>query len=432
VTQAQASGFALIEQSASGLGNSFAGAAASAEDASTIYYNPAGMSLLGSGTQFSAGLALIDISAKFSNSGSTASGAGFAIPTGQRPLGGEGGNAGGTSAVPNFYVATDIAPKWKIGVGVSVPFGLKTEYDPDWMGRFQAIKSSLQTTNINPSVSYKLSDTASLGFGVSYQKVDAELTNAVNYVVATAGSPPPLGPGVAVGIPAANAEGTVKVKGDDAAWGYNFGAIFQLAPETRVGISYRSSIKYHITGTVTFDNVPPGLSGAFANGNVSLDLKMPDMASLALTHQLNEKMMLLADVTWTGWSKIQQLTVVRDTGATLTSTPEGFRDTLRFGVGANYRSSDAWTLKAGLAYDQTPVNDVDRTARLPDGDRTWISFGGQYRLSKAGTLDIGFAHIFVKNVSINQNAGQPTLNGQLVGTYKSDINILGAQFAYQF
>src|SRR5882724_7475907 len=130
VSQAHASAFALIEQNASGLGNSYAGAAAAAEDASTIFYNPAGMSLLPGGMQISAGLALINLSAKFSDSGSTQTGT-PAVPSTQAPLGGTGGNAGGLSGVPNFYFAADLAKDLKVGVGISVPFGLKTEYDPD-------------------------------------------------------------------------------------------------------------------------------------------------------------------------------------------------------------------------------------------------------------------------------------------------------------
>jgi len=138
VSQAHAAAFALIEQSASGLGNSYAGAAAAADDASIIFYNPAGMSLLPGGMQVSAGLALINLSVKFSDSGSTAS-----TSPALRPLGNNGGNAGDLSPVPNVYFAMDLAPDWKVGVGLSVPFGLKTDYDPAGMGRFQASKSDI-------------------------------------------------------------------------------------------------------------------------------------------------------------------------------------------------------------------------------------------------------------------------------------------------
>jgi long-chain fatty acid transport protein len=424
-SQAHASAFALIEQNASGLGNAYSGAAAAAEDASTIYYNPAGMSLLGPGKQFSGGLNLINLSVKFSDSGSTE-------PFGGLPRGGNGGDAGSLSAVPNIYFAMDVAKDWKFGVGVSVPFGLKTEYDPDWVGRFQAIKSEIATLNLNPSVSYKLSETISLGFGANYQRVDAELTNAVDF----------RGAALAAGVPAGTAvlispgEGTLTVKGDDGAWGYNLGAMFQLAPATRVGISYRSSIKYHVTGTATFTNVPGALAGSpnVADGNVSLDIEMPASASIALQHKLDPKWTLLADATWTEWSSIKELKIVRDNGATLggAATPENFKNTWRIGVGATHRYSDAWSIKMGLAYDKTPVNDTDRTPRLPDQDRTWLSVGGQYRLSKDSTLDFGYAHLFIKNASSDQPGVNPLVNGRLVGTYKGSVDILGVQFAYRF
>src|SRR6266446_919246 len=158
---------------------------------------------------------------------------------------------------------------------------------------------------------------------------------------------------------------------------------------------------------------------------------MPDSASVALHQKLGSNWTLLADVTWTGWAKIKDLTIVRSNGTTLSTTPENFRNTMRYGVGATYRHSDSWSLKMGVAYDQTPVNDTDRTARLPDNDRTWLSFGGQYRLSKDSTLDLGYAHLFIKNASINQD-GSATASGVLVGTYKGSVDILGVQFAYRF
>lgn len=429
VSQAQAAAFSLIEQSATGLGNAFAGAAAAAEDAGTIYYNPAGMSLLKGPTQISTGVAFIDVSTKFTNSGSQPSGTalGPINPAGPRPLGGTGGDAGSLAAVPNFYVAADIAPDWKFGLGVSVPFGLKTEYEADWLGRFQAIKSELMTLNINPSLAWKVNNTLSLGAGVSYQQIDAELTSAVNYVAVAFNN---AGAGAAAAVPAANAEGTVSVTGSDGAWGYNLGAMIQATADTRIGVTYRSSIKYHVTGSATFDNAPALLGNL--NSGVSLDVKMPDSASVALQQKLGSSWTLLADVTWTGWSKIRELKIVRDTGTVLSNTPENFKNTYRYGVGATYRASDAWSFKVGVALDQSPVNDTDRTPRLPDQDRTWVALGAKYGLSNDTTVDAGYAHLIVKDASINQNAGNTTAFGLINGSYKASVDIVGVQLAHRF
>ena len=449
-TQAHASAFALIEQNGSGLGNAYAGAAAAAEDASTIYFNAAGLSLLPGGKQFVFGADLVKPSAKFSDSGSLASGAGIPVATALRPLGSNGGDAGSLAALPHFYFATDLAKDWKIGIGVGAPFGLKTEYTADWQGRFQGIKSDIKTINVNPTLAYKVNDTTSLGFGLNYQRIDAELTQAVNYVAGTfggvfnavraaGGSVAAAGAaaaGVAGAIPAANAEGSAAVKGKDSAWGYNLGAMFKLSPQTRLGVAYRSTVKYSLTGTADFSGVPAGLPAAvaagFGNGNVSVDIKVPDNFSLALHHQLDRKWTLLGDLSWTGWSSIKELRIVRDGGATLGVTPENFKNTMRAGVGAIYRYNDQWSSRVGLAYDQTPVNSTDRTPRLPDENRTWLSIGAQYRPSNATSLDIGFAHLFVKDASINQNAGNTAGYGTLTGTYKNSVNILGLQFGYRF
>jgi long-chain fatty acid transport protein len=300
----------------------------------------------------------------------------------------------------------DLAPNWKFGVGVSVPFGLKTEYDPTWAGRFQAIKSDISTLNVNPSVSYKLDDKTSFGFGLNYQRIDAELSKAVV-----------IGPG---------AETVADVKGKDSSWGFNVGALYQLTPDTRLGVSYRSSIKYNVSGTVNVAGVPA------LNGNANLDIKMPDTFSMAASHRLDSRWTLLGDATWTGWSKIKDLTVVTSNGQPPDVTAENFRNTWRVGVGATYRYSDDWSIKMGTAYDQTPVNSTDRTPRLPDQNRLWLSVGGQYRLSKDGTIDFGYAHLFLKDASINHNNPASDGGGQLVGTYKGSIDILGVQFAYRF
>jgi long-chain fatty acid transport protein len=399
VSEAQASGFALMEQNASGLGNAFAGQAAVAEDASTIFYNAAGLSLLPKGANLALGADYIDLSTKFSNSGSVSA-------TG-RPPGNDGGDAGSSALVPSVYFAMNAGPRIKLGVGINAPFGLKTEYDSNWIGRFQAIKSSIETVNINPTMSFKVSDQLALGVGLNYQTIKAELTKAVS-----------LGA----------AEGSAKVTGDDSAWGYNLGAMYQVTPDTRLGFAYRSQMKYTIEGDATFSAGVPAPSGA-----ATVDIKMPDSWTIALSQRLGSNLTLLADVTRTNWSVIKTLSIVNvASGTTLDSTPENFKDTWRYGVGATYRHSNAWSFKVGVAFDQTPVNDTDRTPRLPDQDRKWLSFGAQYRVSNTGQIDIGYAHLFIKDTSINQNAGNTARNGLISGTYDASINIFGLQYSQTF
>ncbi len=197
-----AAGFQLWEQNASGIATSYAGSAAVADNASTIYYNPAGMTQL-PGIRLSAGVVGIKPSFKFSNEGSS----------GLLGTGGNGGDAGGWSAVPNAYFSWQIAPDWFIGLGISSPFRLATEYDNNWIGSYQALKSDITTVNYNPSLAWKVNDKVSLGLGLSYQTIDAEMTNMT-----------PVG--------------LYRLKGDDGAWGWNAGALFTLSPAMRVGVSY--------------------------------------------------------------------------------------------------------------------------------------------------------------------------------------------------
>ncbi len=432
----QASGFALIEQNASGLGNAYAGGGAVAEDASTIFFNPAGMTRL-PGRQVLGAIHAIRPSAEFTNTGST-------LAPAQGTLGPNGGDAGDWAFVPNAYLSWQLSDKWFVGVGLNAPFGLKTEYDANWVGRFHAIESEIKTINVNPSVAFKLSDAVSLGAGVSWQRVEATLTNSVNYAAGAAAAcvpqPACAGPTVAGLTALGQNEGVAKVEGDDSAWGWNVGALFNIGQNTRIGIAYRSAIQYDIGGTVAFGNRPAALGAALPDGAISASIKLPGSASWSIFHQLNPQWDLMADITWTDWSTIQTLNVVRSSGVLLTTTPLNWSDTWRFSGGANYHYNQAWTWRFGVAYDQTPVHDTDRTPRVPDQDRTWLAVGAQYKISKQAVLDFGYAHLFMQDSSSNlcsaaTAAANPAAcagKNNLVGTYESNVNILSAQFRYTF
>ena len=431
--QAQASAFALAEQGVSGLGNAYAGAAAAAEDASTVWWNPAGMARLPRGKHLLLGGHVIVPSTKFPNSGSTPAAASNPARTGN------GGDAGDTAFVPNLFFAMDLNPSWSAGVGINVPFGLKTEYDADWIGRFQGITSEVKTLNINPSLSFKLSERASLGFGLSYQRAEIDLLSAVNYSGVAFGAG---GAGLLAAVGGAGVEGQNSVSVDGDAWGFNIGALFDVTPATRVGVHYRSSLDYETDGSTSFTNVPaafagvPALAAATSNGNVKLDLETPATLSFSVAHRVSDRLELLADATWTEWSKISQLPLVRTSGAgngsTLDTLTFNFDDTWRLAVGGNYKWSGPWTLRAGVAYDQSPVpNERDRTVRLPDNDRYWLSLGATYRASAVSRFDVGYSFIHVKDADIN-NDQTARARGIVRGTYEAYVNILSVQYQHSF
>lgn len=380
-----AAGFALIEQNASGLGNAYAGAAAVAQDASTVFFNPAGMTQLPDRQLVVAGH-LIKAKAEFS--GTVTPGA----------LG--GGDAGGLALVPNAYYAFRLTPDVHLGIGLNSPFGLKTEYDADWIGRYQAIKSEVKTINVNPSIAYKLSETVSLGAGLNIQWVEATLTNRQPLP-----APVPL----------------VTIKGDDYGWGYNLGALWQLTPATRLGVSYRSEVDYTLEGTSSASDPVVGA----LNGPVTASVTLPDSASLSLLHKLSPAWDLLADVTWTGWSDFDDLPI---RGTVNKTTIENWEDILRYSLGATWHMSDQLSLRGGVAYDEAPVSDIYRTPRIPDGARTWVAVGGQYRLSRQSVLDFGYAHLFVNSPGLQSVDNGTTLNG----TYDASVDILSAQLTLNF
>lgn len=407
---AEAAGFALMEQNASGLGNAYAGAAAVAEDASTIFFNPAGLTRV-PGRQLVVAAHAIRPSNKFGNQGSTEASAFIPNPSGPLVTG-NGGDAGGWAFVPNLYYAMDLRPQWKFGLGVSAPFGLKTEYDSGWTGRYHALKSDLKTINVNPTLAYRVNDSLSIGVGLSYQRIDAELTNAI---------PTPFG------------DGKAKLEGDDDSWGFNFGVMFDAGPNTRIGLSYRSTVDYTLEGTVKV-SVPAPL--ASTTTPIRADITMPDTFSASLVHRLNPQWELLGDWSRTRWSEIQSIRITNaSTGALVSTLDLLFDDADRISLGANYQYDERLKLRFGIAFDQTPVrNAATRTARLPDNDRIWLAIGGKYRVSQTGTLDFGYAHLFVRDPDINRNATVDPLGGtvRLKGGYDNDANIVSVQYTHNF
>lgn len=405
---AQAAGFQLKEQSSAMQGHSFAGATAKADDLSTMFFNPAGMTRLEEGTHASLTSAWIIPSAEFEATAVVA-GAGGAPTIADN----DGGDAGVAALVPSFYGATSFGDKWRAGIAVNTPFGLSTKYNNGWVGRYYALESELMTINVAPTLAYKFSDTFSIGGNVQAQYAKAKLTNAIN-----------LG---ALALP----DGHAKLQGDDIAFGYGFGALWQAAPDTRVGLNYRSRIKHNLEGdiNITAPGAPP--LAALADASIEAKLTTPDVLSLGVAHEMNEQWTLLGDVAWTNWSLFDRLTVRNQSnGAIRQDVDESWHDTVFIAGGAEYKHSPEWTFRGGVAFDKGAVGTDHRTFRVPESNRYWISTGATYAFAPSASLDLSYTYIHARDSEVIED--DTVANGSVTGDFEANVNILTAGVNFKF
>lgn len=422
--------FQLAENSPAGLGNAFAGGAAIAEDASTVWYNPAGLTRLSRAEYLVGGHLIFPSTEVKSVSGSTALGT---------PINGStGGDAGEDALVPNFYYARRMSDRAVAGFGVNVPFGLATEYDSDWVGRYHALRSEIKTINLNPAIGYEVNSQLSVGGGINVQFVEAILTQAIDYgTICTA-----FGAGGLCGPPAGN-DGNARIKADNVGYGFNLGLLWMPQPDTRLGFAYRSKISHKLEGTADIDtpaNVIPAViagTGIVDSGAMAY-VTFPETISLSVFREISSSWDVMADVTRTRWSRLPELRIDFDSTQPDSVVTLGLKDVNRYSIGANYRPGGAWMYRFGVALDNTPTPDETlRTPRLPDQDRTWFAVGAGYRQSADISFDVSFVHIKIDDANINKSAGASTANenffrGNLAASYEADVNILSAQARWAF
>jgi long-chain fatty acid transport protein len=356
---------------------------------------------------------------EFSNQGSTlADTYSGQLLTGQEPQ-----NGAVNALVPNIYYVHGINSNIKFGLGINVPFGLAVKYDDNWMGRYHAVDTELETLNINPSLAFKTSDNLSLGFGVSVQTAKVTLSNVIDF-------------GALIRQPQQH-DGFVEINGDnndDLSYGWNAGLLYELPSDTRFGLAYRSEIKHKLKGDADF-TVPGTVSsitdsGLFTDSKVTADVTFPQTLSLSAYHSY-DALAVMADITWTGWSAFQELRIKYDNPAQPDSvTTEDWNDTFRYALGVNYRTAPQWLLRGGIAYDETPVPTAQRrTARIPDNDRFWLSLGAGFQASKTLSVDFGYIHLFMDDAEINNEfeANAPELRATLKGSYQSSVDVFSLQ-----
>ena len=436
---ANAGGFGLYEQSVSSMGTAYANGSAGLDDASTLFFNPASMTRL-EGKNASGGVHIVRSDVEFSGKGyynpdnPAIQASGLAGPPPAPVQGKKNDDLGLTAAVPHGAYSHQYNDQLWFGLSVNAPFGLKTEYSDNWVGRYNAIKSELITVNINPSIAWKIDEHASVGFGVNALYANGELTNAVDGGLGATlqGIPIPW-------VPGSNTyDGKAKLTGDDWGYGYNMGILLEPSDSTRIGIAYRSKVNLTIEGDAKVSGLPAPLNGLNGKNNAKLDLSLPDSLSLSGLHQLNPRWTIMADVTWTKWSNLNKLDVEIQ-GGSQSVTQLQWNDTTRYAIGATYKYNESWLLRTGVAFDETPVPNAQlRTARIPDADRTWLSFGANYKLNKKLSFDLGYAHLFVDNPDINSSDAYDPTTGlntglhQLKGSYDASVDILSAQVNWRF
>jgi len=406
-----AGGFALNEQSISSMGSAFAGRSSAAEDASTVYGNPAGMARL-EREQISGGLAGI-----YGRSDIDDASANSALGPIQ---GSNDGNMVPSVAVPLGYYVKPLDDKWAVGFGLYVPFGLVTDYESGFQGRYRGTDSEVQVISLQPTLSYKVNDQLALGLGVTANHIEGKLTN-----------------NLPTGTPN---DGELKIQGDDWGYGYNLGLLYQFSPQTRLGVAYHSKVDYRLKGDTRIKNalIPGRGAVPYAKFDASLDLTTPEMLDSSLTHQLDPRWTLYAGATWTRWSRLQAITAKNDAPAPLQEVSElqNWHDSWAYALGVSYRLNPQWLLRSGLALDQTPSRNSTRSVRIPTADRQIYSLGAAWSPTADVTLDLAYAYLHEATARVNQQpeAGDPT--SQFIGSYSADYRNsahgFGMQLTYRF
>ncbi|MCM2462983.1 OmpP1/FadL family transporter [Pseudomonas sp. LARHCG127] len=409
-TQLFASGFALNEQSISGMGTGFAGRSSSADDASTVFGNPAGMSRL-KRQQVTGGFAAIDASTDIDDASGTQSGTnkGDMVPL---------------TGVPMGYYVKPIDDQWAFGLGVYAPFGLITDYENGFQGRNFGSKSEVKVVTFQPTVSYAFNDKVSIGFGPTINRISGSLESDLTS---------PLSPN----------DGSVKIKGDDIGYGYNIGLLVQATDTTRVGLTYHSKVKYKLEGHTEISpgaGTPPSLLNG-ARYDASLDITTPESVDFSVTQQINDAWTVYAGSTWTRWSRLKEITVNNDgvTPATGGAFAPGFfssiteeqnwHDTWAYAIGTSYQLNKQWVLRTGLTFDQAPTNNTDRSPRIPTGDRTIFSLGAGWSPTDDLTIDVAYSYLKEEKVNVS---GDNALGQSYNAKYENSANGFGVGATYRF
>lgn len=407
---ANAAGFQLAEYSATGLGRAYAGEAAMADNAGAQWRNPAMLTYL-EGTQVSVGAIYVnpnidvDGTSTFVNGSNKASSHDFAHD----------------AVIPNFYLSHQYNDKFAIGLAFGTNYGMETDLGKDFAAANFGNEASVTSMEANLNAAYKLNEALSIGGGIRYIIADGSIGAVM---------PPQMG----LVKPTLPGQTLKYMEGDDTAWGWQVGAAWQINENNRLGFAYKSAVDLTLEGHangLAFNPMNPNAKKAG-----SMDLTLPATAELASFHQLSDQLAVHASINWTDWSSFKELVADFPDKSDLIKS-ENWEDNYRFAVGTTYKLDQKWTLRSGVAYDMSAVDDKYRTTTIPETDRLWLSVGAGYEWSKNLTLDAGFTYIFAKDASISEprdasDNEAALLGGAFTGEVTGNVWLIGVQANYTF
>jgi len=441
-----AAGFAISAQSAYGMGNAYAGNAAVAKDASTVLTNPAGIFELDNP------VFAVSVPLTFTNSSYTDRGSLTNPLFGAQPVAVADGRSTSldqrrVTPTPGLFYARKLTDQWAFGLGINIPFGTASDYGENWIGRYHAVETALTAVDINPSVAYRINDKVSVAGGISVQLASGLLTSKLDSGATCLGiSQAAMLPITTCGDIGLNpndptVDSDVELDGTSTAVTFNLGVLFKPQDGTTIGVAYRHGAEHSLKGDATFTNNPaldafvgnlPENVRPLQNTGTTISAELPATLDFSLAQMANEKLEILGTLKWTRWSSFQELTSDFDNPAQATSVLAfNWQNTVTLSTGVNYTLNEKLTLRAGLAFDETPIpNPQSRSPRGPANDRFWYSFGGTYKITKNISADAAFTHIQIDDSAI-ANPGSPG-NPTLRGAYEFDANLLALQLSWHF
>ena len=413
-SSAYSAGFALNDHSATASGKALAGVAASNEDISASFWNPALFVNAQDTTVFVSGAYVMPSMDVTNISANNATAAGGSSITGSST----NSDSVNNTLVPSFYLAKPLSDKTVAGISLNVPFGLSGDYGQDWAGRFHATETAVQDIALSFSLAHRMNDWVSVGASVQVHKAEIVLESGVGSTVALAGG-----------------EGVGRIEADDTGYGYSLGVALEPKKGTRIGLGYRSEVDFDFKGDVKYTGVSTGLSTAkgLVDANVSDSVTLPSVLTLGLEQDLTPKLTLGLTAIKTGWGSLDGLNINFDSNQDNSVLTFGFEDQWMYSAGLTYAYSNELTLRTGVAMDNSPVTDEYRSARTPDGDRKWISIGGTYDFNDMTSATFAFTHVMIEDVSVNRtNLTEDASRGKLKADYESSANVISVAMNMAF